>query len=154
MGISVEKPMLKQLLQAAVDAYIHQLIRVDPHGFDGIEAGELDPLDPFHGQHPAAGEFPVNLRDSDAVVMAMQFREALGIRGFIEVIHLLKHPAPELIDQRHQIAADQADVGFEPGGDVSDDVEVERDLLSQSRALHLHRHSATIFECAAVHLTQ
>ena len=41
-----------------------------------------------------------------------------------------------------------------PGSDVAHDVEVERDLLPQARALHLYGHRLTPLEHALVHLAQ
>ena len=154
MGISVEKAVFEQLLQAAVHANIDQLIRVDPHGLDRLEPGQLHPLDPFHGQHPPAGEFAMDFRNGDARVVGVQLSEALGIGGFVEVVHFLKYPPAQLIDEGHQVAADQADVGFQPRRDIPHDVEVQRDLLPQTGPLHFHGHGAAIFQGAPIHLAQ
>ena len=59
----------------------------------------------------------------------MQCGKALGVGGFVEIVHLLEHPLAEFIDQGHQVTADQAHIGVHPGGDVAHDVKIERDLL-------------------------
>ena len=61
--------------------------------------------------------------------MTVEIAEFFRIAGLIEVVHLLENPSSQLIDQGDQIAADQADVAIEPGGDVAHDVEIERDLF-------------------------
>ena len=98
VGIGVEKAVFEQLLQAAVHADIDEFIRVNPHGLDRFEPGELHPLDPLHGQHPTTGELAVDFWNSDARIVGVELSEALGIGGFVEVVHFFKHPPAQFVD--------------------------------------------------------
>ena len=154
VGIGMEETVLQQLLQAAVHPHLHHVVRVDAEGAHGIEVGELDPIDPLHRQHPAAGGLAMDGGNGDARVVAVQPGEGFGVAGLVDVIHLLEHPLAELIDEPHQIALDHAHVAVEPAGDVADDVEIQGDLLPQAGPLHLHRHPLPRLENAAVHLAE
>ena len=154
VGVGVEEAMLQQLLQGAVHAHLHQLVGVDAQFPYRLQVGELDAVDPLHRQHPPAGGLPVDAGHSNARVVGVQLGEGLSVAGLVAVVHLLKHPLAQLVDQGHQIGADQAHVAVEPGGDVAHDVEIERDLLAQAWALHLHRHLLAAVEYTLVHLAQ
>ena len=154
MGIGVEEAVLQQLLEAAVHAHLHHVVGVDAQLTHGIEVGELHPVDPFHRQDTTARGIAIDRWNRDARVVAVQIPEGFRIGCLIEVIHLLEHPAPEFVDQRNQVTADQADVAVQPCGDVADDVEVKRDLFPQAGALHLHGNLLTTLEGSLVHLTQ
>ena len=150
----MEKAMLQQLLQAAVHPHSHQLVGVDAHGAHRLEVGELHPFDPLHREHPAAGGLVVDAGYGDAGITGVQLGEGFGVAGLIEVIHLLEHPLAQLIDQGHQVGADQTHVAVEPGGDIAHDVEIERDLLAQTGPLHLHGHGLPPLEHPFMHLAE
>ena len=154
MRVGVKETVLQQLLQAAVHPHLHHVVGVHTDPPHGLEVGEFHPIDPFHREHAPAGGFMEDARYGDAGIVAVQFGEFFRVGRFIEVVHLLEHPLTEFIDQRHQITADQTHVAVEPGGDIAHDVEIERDLLAQTRSLHLHRHLLTALQHAAVHLAQ
>ena len=150
----MEKAMLKQLLEAAVHAHRHHVVGVDADAPHRFEVGELHPIDPFHGQHPPAGGMAIDGGYGDAGIGAMEAGKGFGVAGLIAVIHLLKHPLAQFVDQGDEVAADQADVAVQPGGDVAHDVEIERDLLAQTGPLNLDGHHLTGFEHPLVHLPQ
>ena len=129
MRVGVKEPVLQQLLEAAAHPHFHHVVGINAELLDGLEVGELHPVDPLHGQHPSAGGIPVDGGDGDPGVVAVEVAEFLSVARFIEVVHLLEHAAAQFIDQGHEIAADQADVAVQPGGDVAHDVQVQRDLF-------------------------
>ena len=96
----------------------------------------------------------VDAGNGDAGVVGVQGCKGLGIGGLVAVVHLLEHPLAQLIDQGHEVGADQPHVLVEPGGDVAHDVEIERDLLPQAGALHLHRHLVAVEQHTPVHLAE
>ena len=130
MGIGVEEAVFQQLLQAAVHANLHHVVRIDAEFANGLQIGEFHPINPFHGQHPSTRRLAMNGRDGNSGVVAMQLSEAFGVGGFIEVIHLLEHPFAQFIDQGDEIASDQADIAVQPGGDVAHDVQIQGDLFA------------------------
>ncbi len=150
----MEEAMLQQLLKAAVHAHLHHVVRVHTELPNRFKVGELDTVDPLHRQHAAAGGVAIDRGNSDSRVVLMQLSEGLSVRGLVEVVHLLKHPSPQLVDQCDEVTADQSDVAVQPGGDVAHDVQIQGDLFAQPRALHLHRHPGATFEVSLVHLTQ
>ena len=154
VGVGVKKAVLQQLLQAAVNTDIHHFVGVNADATHGLEVGEFYPLDPLHGEHPAAGGLVIDAGDGDAGVVGVQGCETFGVGRLIAVVHLLEHPLAQLIDQGHQVAADQAHVLVQPGGDVAHDVEIERDLFAQPRSLHLDRNLLTALEHPFVHLAE
>lgn len=95
----------------------------------------------------------MDFRHGDAPVVGVKLREALGIGGFVEIVHFFKNPPAQLIDQSHQVAADEADVRFQPARNIPHDVEVQRDLLAQAWALDFHSNAAAVFQRSPVHLT-
>ena len=150
----MEKPMFQQLLEAAVHPDLDHVIGVDPQLPDGIEIGQLDPVNPFHRQNASAGDLAVDAGNGNAWVMAVQVPELFGVSGLVEVIHLLEDPPPEFVDQGDQIAADQPDVAVQPGRDVADDVEVKGDLFAKPWALNFDGHLLAVVQNSPMNLTQ
>ena len=142
------------MLQAAIDAHLHHVVWIDAEIAHGIEIGEFDTVDPFHGQHAPTGGLVVDGWYGDAGVGGMQFGEAFGIGGFIEIIHLFKHTAAQFINQPYQIAADNPHSAIQPGGDVAHDVEIKGDLLPQARSLHLDGHLLSVGQDAPMYLAE
>ena len=154
VGIGMEEAVFQKLLQAAVHPDRHHVIGIDAQLSHRFEVGELDAVDPLHRQHPSTGGFPVDVRNGDAGVLLMELAEFLGIRGFIQVVHFLKHPTAQFINQGDEIAANQTDVAVEPGGDVAHDVEIKGDLFAQTRPLNFHGNALTIVQCSSMHLAE
>ena len=132
MGVGVEEAMLQQLLEGAVHPHRDHVVGVDPQLANGFEVGEFDPIDPLHRQHAPCGGVAEDSGDRNAGVVGVERCERLGVGCLVAVVHLLKDPLAQLIDQGNKVRADQADVGVQPGRDVADDVEVEGDLFPQS----------------------
>ena len=137
MGIGVEEAVLQQLLQGAVHPHGDHVVGVDPEFANGFEVGEFDPVDPLHRQHAPGRGITEDPGHSDAGVVGVELCERFGVGRLVAVVHFLEHPLTQLVDQGHEVRADQADVGVQPGRDVPDDVEVQGDLFPQSWALNL-----------------
>ena len=150
----MKETMFKQLLETAVHPNFDHLIRIDTDVPYGLEIGEFDSVDPFHGQDATAGGFLMDPGNGDTRVVTVKFSELFSICCFVQIIHLLEHSLAEFIDQGDKITPDQPDIAVQPGCDVSDDIKVEGDLFTQPWALNFHGDPFTVVQNTFVNLSE
>ena len=122
-------------------------------GAQALDIGDLVPVDPFDGQHPAIGAIPVDGGQRIALEAAHRLGQLGGRGGLAPQVQLAVGPALEVGNgearpQARGLAAKRFEMGRGPF--VSDNVLGK--ALADTRTQHLDRHHAPVRGDALVHL--
>ena len=70
---------------------------------EAVDVGELDPVDPFHGEDVAGGQLPLDLRHPEALVGGGELGHLGERRRLQPQVHLHRDRAGEGVDDRDRL---------------------------------------------------
>ncbi len=155
MQVAVEQAVFETALEYAEQKGLDQLGSVEALLADGGHVVDAYPGDPFHRQHPLAGQVPVHLRDPDVLAQRRGVHvrhpgvHRLGFQPEIELLgqvvgevghHVLRREPSAQLGQLHQLCA------------ALEDLQIGSDAAADPGTLDLDHHLLAAVQRGVVHL--
>src|SRR3972149_3252410 len=148
--VGMEHAVQEQLLAVGVGDQLRYGLEVYAGVLEGIDVGDLDPLQVLHDQHTAGGVLPVDPGHDDVRAGGEVGGDELRVVALVDEVQLLRHVPGNLLDDGPEVQV--ALQRRQDAQEESNAVQVRLNDVPYARILHLDRHRAAVFQHRPVDL--